>query len=271
MLSKIVLVACLLSFGEASNPFLKKVKKLTETKGRDLNDDECMVYAFQFLGLMGAGGVCEGQNVDFDSSDGLPDLTGLCANGCSDAMADVFRQMIDAGCMDDESCDLDELEHEGVCVKDCSSDSSVCDDEGSSSNPYTCQSGKCLPADGSAPEADNPETIPVMLDFMCVTHPDGNYCYDKMEFLFAGNISGTCDQFEGLGCCYGWAKKLTGCFDENEWTQSTDANDPYLTNCPNAGLSTTPCSGTPSTCGASGLTMSLLVSFVSFLLYALNQ
>ena len=203
------LLACLLSVGEASKSFWKRFQKLTQSRGRDLNDQQCAMLGFQIFSLTSQGGACEGldTNTLFESDSGVPDLTNTCG-GCNDALKDAFRDMYDAGCMD--GCDAGEIEHmEDVCVLDCSSNSSLCASVGDTSDPYTCQSGLCLPADGSTPEADNPEAIFAMLDFACVTHPDGEYCFHKMEFLMSGNITGSCDQFEGLGCCYGWAKKRT--------------------------------------------------------------
>jgi len=277
MLNKIgttvCLVACLVSIGAASSStssIFKRAKKFAETRRRLSEYDvsgACLEAAFAFFALTQSGGVCEGLDLE-----GTEDHTALCGTACFDPLLDALGRMVDK-CGDLDACDEEyEVTHDDVCVTDCSSDSSLCDDEYEDGQQFTCQNGKCLPPDGSTPEVPTFEEIRAIMEFTCVTHPDGELCWDKAMFLVDSNLTGSCDQFEGLGCCYGWAKKLAGCIGEDDaWTQTTDETDQYLNNCPNAGLSTTPCAGTPSTCGASGLTMSLLVSFVSVLLYALNQ
>ena len=180
---------------------IKRVKKITETRGRGLsNEQECAAIAFSIFFLTGSGQACEGQDINLESEDDeFPDFTTLCGS-CMDALEDIFTQLNNKGCFDDDECDFEELEHEGVCVEDCSTDSSVCDTDD------TCQNGKCLPADGSDPEEEDSEAIITIFQYACVKHPDGAYCYDKATFFFQGAMS-DCSDFDGVGCCYGWLKK----------------------------------------------------------------
>ena len=225
---------------------------------RTSSDEECLVLSLTMLTLFMPDGACDGipSNSTESFDDFSPETFGQFyqIDGCMDALIDSYTALNDKECFDDGSGD------------------------------------------------DGGDTAVSMMKYACVEHPDGTLCVEKMSFLFddESDNSLNCTHFTGyvpsfslslslslhllvqhsrihisllsVGCCLGTMKKLNKCMQPDDpWANSDDASDPYLTMCPGIGLSSTPCDGTPDTCGASSLTMSVLASFASMFLFVLNR
>lgn len=243
MLSKItttLLVACLLALGHAFkfNAFdkigkaVRRVKGHTETRGRDLISSECVAVFADFYALNNSGQPCDGYPI-----------------------GEFFEDL-------DSEYEYGPPNVTLLCVNDCL---------GSIGDVWSeLYENNCFEEVG-ADDFDAEQVLDI-IEYTCVMHPDGSYCYDKAVKIFDDD-NVYCSDFDGLDCCYGWIKQFAACFESNEWTESTDENDPLLLQCPGAGVSTTACSGTPAegTCGASGLSISALLSLSSLLLFILNQ
>ena len=85
-----------------------------------------------------------------------------------------------------------------LCVNDCLGSIADVWSEGYENN--------CFEEEEEADDFDA-EQVLYVIEYTCVMHPDGSYCYDKAVQLVEDDID--CSDFAGMDCCYGWIKQCT--------------------------------------------------------------